>query len=139
MREATAAGLRPRRFFTHPNPQAPLSDQANAGEAPAEIVRAKTVTAFDGVPDGLVIPKHFNEGDEVEGDLAAVAIREGWAVSLNAPATPKPPEPAALDKLTNAELIELAKTELDLVLDPKSKKADMIAAIEAARAAKAQA
>lgn len=39
-----------------------------------------TVTkAFKGVPDGDVLPVDFVPGDEVTGDLAAVAVREGWA------------------------------------------------------------
>jgi pectate lyase len=40
---------------------------------------AKVVTAFMGVPDGEVYPKEFAPGDEVHGDLGAVAVREGWA------------------------------------------------------------
>jgi len=40
---------------------------------------AKVVTAFFGVPDGEVIPKQFEPGDKVDGDLGAVAVREGWA------------------------------------------------------------
>lgn len=34
---------------------------------------------FDGVPDGGVYPKAHAPGDVVEGDLAAVALAEGWA------------------------------------------------------------
>lgn len=39
-----------------------------------------TVTqAFDGAPDGEIYPKRFNVGDTVTGDLARVAVAEGWA------------------------------------------------------------
>ncbi len=40
---------------------------------------AKVIQAFLGVPDGEIMPKEFNPGDEVAGDLASVALREGWA------------------------------------------------------------
>ena len=40
---------------------------------------AKVKTAFHGVPDGEVMPKEFKPGDEVTGDLAAVAVAQGWA------------------------------------------------------------
>jgi hypothetical protein len=39
-----------------------------------------TVTApFIGAPDGEVYGRQFAVGDTVHGELAAVAIREGWA------------------------------------------------------------
>ncbi len=40
---------------------------------------AKVTVAFFGVPDGEVYPREFAPGDEVIGDLSAVAISEGWA------------------------------------------------------------
>lgn len=40
---------------------------------------AKVVETFFGVPDGEVYPREFAEGDIVQGDLAVVAVREGWA------------------------------------------------------------
>lgn len=39
----------------------------------------KVIKAFLGVKDGEVIPQEFQPGDEVNGDLGAVAVREGWA------------------------------------------------------------
>jgi len=39
----------------------------------------KVIKQFDGVKDGEVYPVTFNPGDEVTGDLAAVAIKEKWA------------------------------------------------------------
>jgi hypothetical protein len=108
---------------------------------------ARVRSPFAGVPDGLVMPKNFAEGEEVRGDLARVAVAQGWAEPVSgfaaklkpAETPPRPPEPVALDTLKKTELVELAKGELDLVLDPDSKKDAMIAAIEAARAAKAAA
>jgi hypothetical protein len=39
-----------------------------------------TVTApFIGAPDGEVYGREFAVGDTVHGELATVAIREGWA------------------------------------------------------------
>ena len=46
-------------------------------EKPA--IKAKVTKAFDGVPDGAVYPKSWEPGDIVEGDLARVAVAEGWA------------------------------------------------------------
>lgn len=48
-------------------------------ETAQSAVKAVVKTAFDGVPDGQVWPKSFAPGDEVEGNLAEVAIAEGWA------------------------------------------------------------
>lgn len=45
----------------------------------SEGITAKVIKAFAGVPDGEVYPRDFAPGDMVHGDLAAVAVREGWA------------------------------------------------------------
>lgn len=42
---------------------------------------AKVIKRFKGVPDGAIQPKVFEEGDQVTGQLADVAIAEGWAES----------------------------------------------------------
>ena len=42
-------------------------------------MKAYAIQPFDGVPDGEVYPRRFEVGDEVHGELAAVALREGWA------------------------------------------------------------
>jgi hypothetical protein len=44
---------------------------------PAKAV--KVAKEFAGVPDGEVYPVTFAVGDEVTGELAELAIREGWA------------------------------------------------------------
>ena len=41
---------------------------------------AKVVKAFLGCEDGNPIPREFNPGDDVHGDIGSVAVREGWAV-----------------------------------------------------------
>lgn len=42
-------------------------------------LRAVVKVEFTGAPDGQVYPRAFAPGDVVEGSLAAVALREGWA------------------------------------------------------------
>ena len=42
-------------------------------------MQARVVQPFFGAPDGEVYAREFAEGDIVQGDLAAVAVREGWA------------------------------------------------------------
>jgi hypothetical protein len=44
---------------------------------------AKVTKQFFGVPDGEVYPRGFVDGDEVVGDLAKVAIEEGWAEKIS--------------------------------------------------------
>lgn len=50
----------------------------------SESITVKVVKAFAGVRDGEVYPREFAAGDLVYGDLAAVAVREGWAKPLKA-------------------------------------------------------
>jgi hypothetical protein len=40
---------------------------------------AKVTKAFDGVPDGQVMTRRFAIGETVSGDLARVAVENGWA------------------------------------------------------------
>ncbi len=42
-------------------------------------MEAKVTSPFKGVRDGEIYPVDFNVGDTVEGELAGVAVREGWA------------------------------------------------------------
>lgn len=46
--------------------------------------KAEVVVAFDGAPDGAVYPRTHAPGEIIEGDLAAVAVREGWAKPIGA-------------------------------------------------------
>lgn len=60
--------------MTKTKPAAEAVDDAPAPDAPVVVV-----TEFFGVPDGLVYPRTFALGETVTGDLAEVAVREGWA------------------------------------------------------------
>jgi hypothetical protein len=48
----------------------------------------KVIKPFLGVPDGEIYPVEFNIDDMVSGDLAKVAVNEGWAVPVSPPAKP---------------------------------------------------
>jgi hypothetical protein len=59
---------------------------------------ARVTVRFPGVPDGEVHPRWFEIGDSVVGDLASVAIAEGWAV-------PEPTIDATLSQIDWRELV----------------------------------
>ena len=42
-------------------------------------MEAVVTVPFTGAPDGEIYPRGFNVGDKVSGDLARVAVEEGWA------------------------------------------------------------
>jgi hypothetical protein len=44
----------------------------------SEVVATVTVP-FMGAPDGEFYGRQFAAGDQVHGELASVAVREGWA------------------------------------------------------------
>lgn len=48
------------------------------------MTKATVTKPFAGLPDGDTKVRDFAVGDEVEGDLAEVAIREGWADEVGA-------------------------------------------------------
>ena len=52
--------------------------------------KGRVVQVFKGVPDGASAPRTFELGDHVVGDLARVALQEGWAE----PVEPSPPDQA---------------------------------------------
>ena len=54
-------------------------------------MRAKVVKAFVGAPDGALHPRQFEVSQLVEGDLARVAVGEGWAEPLDAAPTEQAP------------------------------------------------
>lgn len=59
---------------------------------------AKVTVPFNGVPNGEVHPRLFDVGEIVVGELADVAVREGWAVAVpEATAQPADLKPAAAD------------------------------------------
>lgn len=57
-------------------------------------MKAKVKQRFKGVPDGECYTRTFAPGDEVTGDLAAVAVAEGFAEPIGEQA-PKPEQPTA--------------------------------------------
>jgi len=58
---------------------------------------ALVTVAFPGRPDGQAEVRNFNPGDECHGDLAQVAVNEGWAEPLDGEfdEPPVPPKAAA--------------------------------------------
>lgn len=62
---------------------------------------ARVTTAFSGKPDGEVLARQVAAGEVISGDLAAVAVRAGWAkeVPPNSKADDDAAEPAD-DRLT---------------------------------------
>lgn len=45
---------------------------------------ARVVSPFKGVPDGEIYPRVIGAGEKICGDLARVAVENGWAKSLGA-------------------------------------------------------
>lgn len=43
-------------------------------------MKATATTSFKGAPDGERYPVKFSVGDDVYGELANVAVKNGWAV-----------------------------------------------------------
>jgi|GEM_PF-2496822 len=55
-------------------------------------MKARVVKPFVGAPDGALHPRQFEVSEFVEGDLARVALAEGWAETLEpAPAEEREP------------------------------------------------
>ena len=54
-------------------------------------MKARVIKAFMGVPDGALHPQQFDVSELVEGDLARVAVAEGWAEALGAAPTEQEP------------------------------------------------
>lgn len=52
---------------------------------------AIVVAEFFGVADGTVYPRTFAPGDRISGDLAELAVREGWAEEAPSELPPDPP------------------------------------------------
>lgn len=51
----------------------------------------KVIKRFSGVPDGQIYPREFMPGDQVHGELAAVAVAQGWAEQVAEAPQPKKP------------------------------------------------
>ena len=55
-------------------------------------MKARVTKSFVGAPDGALYPRPFELSELVEGDLARVAMAEGWAEALDeAPSEPELP------------------------------------------------
>jgi hypothetical protein len=52
----------------------------------------KVTKSFKGVEDGKIYPRVFLVGEEIRGDLARVALEEGWAIDTEK----KPPRGKAM-------------------------------------------
>lgn len=90
-------------------------------------MQAKVTKPFSGRPDGAPLPHDFGEGDIVEGELARVAVANKWAVEIDMAKADEP----KLEDMTVKELEALA-TEKNIDFGGASKKADILAAIQAA-------
>ena len=53
-------------------------------------MKAKVTKAFPGLPDGAVKVVNFEVGDVVTGDLARVAVENGWAKVVSEPVSDAP-------------------------------------------------
>ena len=56
-------------------------------------MQAKVTVAFSGVPDGEVHPRKFEPGDTVDGELAGIALDQGWAEPIKGATRGAAPEP----------------------------------------------
>jgi hypothetical protein len=92
-------------------------------------MRAKVTEAFNGVPDGRIHPRQIAVGEIIDGDLAAVAVREKWADELKQEAESE--NPSALDDMTVAKLKAFAE-EHEIDIGDATKKDDIRAAIDLA-------
>ncbi|KPF47074.1 hypothetical protein [Rhizobium sp. AAP43] len=97
-------------------------------------MEAKVTKSFPGRPDDEVMTRQFEVGDIVKGDLARVAVENGWAEEVESPEVDDGGKSSELAKLTVPQLKAMA-TELNVDLEGAEKKADIIAKLEAATAA----
>lgn len=88
-------------------------------------MQAIVTKEFSGRPDSEPLARTVKVGEALDGDLAAVALREGWAELAE-------PEPA-LDGMTVEQLKAFA-SERQIDLGTATLKADIRAAIDAALA-----
>lgn len=95
-------------------------------------MKARVTTEFPGRPDSEALSRTVEVGEIIEGDLAAVAVREGWAEEIAGSA---PAEVNPLDDMTTAQLKAYAE-EHKIALGDATKKADIRAAIDLALEAK---
>ncbi|CAN5480273.1 hypothetical protein BH10PSE7_BH10PSE7_15430 [soil metagenome] len=90
-------------------------------------MKAIVAKEFPGCADGQTQTRMIAVGETIEGDLAAVAVREGWAEEVKEPASPDIVL-AELEKLSKAELEARAKDQSVDISKTKTK-AEIIAAL----------
>lgn len=54
-------------------------------------MKAKVTKAFPGVRDGETYPVEIAEGETIQGDLAATAVRQKWATEIKDSPAPRKP------------------------------------------------
>ncbi|WP_037437148.1 hypothetical protein [Sinorhizobium fredii] len=97
-------------------------------------MKAKVVKAFPGRPDHEAMTRTIEVGEEIEGELAAVAVREKWAEPIETDeAIGNDADGVVLDKMKVDELKAHA-TSLGVDLGAAKTKAQIIALIVASTA-----
>ncbi|MDW9877331.1 hypothetical protein GOA90_08750 [Sinorhizobium meliloti] len=89
-------------------------------------MKAKVVKAFPGRPDHEALTRTIEVGEEIEGELAVVAVREKWAEPIDADEADA--DGVALDKMKVDELKAHAAS-LGVDLGAAKTKAEIIALI----------
>lgn len=97
-------------------------------------MRAKVTKEFTGRPDSEALPRTIAVGETITGDLAKVAVREGWAEAGGRSPSGQDDGKPALAAMTLAQLKAFAQ-EHKIDLGGASKKAAVLAAIETATSA----
>jgi hypothetical protein len=90
-------------------------------------MKAIVTAEFPGRPDHEVVSRTIAVGETITGDLAKVAVENGWATEEAAPAAPT----IDLDAMTVEELKAYA-VDKGIDLGDATKKADIRAAIDLA-------
>lgn len=93
-------------------------------------MKAVVKNAFQGREDNSATVRTIDVGETISGELAAVAVAEGWAEaeSFHSPLD----DGDGFSKMSIAALVDVAETE-NIDLGDAKKKAEIIAAIRAAR------
>lgn len=96
-------------------------------------MQAKVTTAFKGRPDKENAVRRIEVGELLDGDLAMVAVDNGWAVEDDGEAEKQ----VLYSDMTLQKLKDYA-AEREIDVSKAKKKADVIAVIEAAEKAKVE-
>lgn len=96
-------------------------------------MQAKVTTEFPGRPDNEPLSRAIKVGETISGDLATVAVREGWAEELveGGGTLVEGNADDGLDSMTSNQLKAFA-TERGIDIGDATKKADIRAAIDLA-------